>query len=217
MFPSLSAVQDDKIQLKRMVRRAIVTSSFLILPLMAGLAAMAKPVVKIVLGEKWLSCVPFVQIECFIFAFWPIHTSNLSAINALGRSDIFLKLEVIKKILGVSCLIAFFYMFHSAIGIALGGAFSTILGTFINANPNKKLLNYGYFEQMKDIGPSFILSLVMGLGLWWLTKLHLSPVLVLILLTFIGALFYLGVAKLLHFECLDYLIKTLQGFRNDRR
>lgn len=214
MLPALSKEQDDLIKVKKMTRRAIVTSSFIILPLMAWLAAIAEPLVLIVLGEKWLPCVPFLQIYCLIYALWPIHTSNLSAIKAVGRSDLFLKLEIIKKILGLGILLYTVYIFHSPIAIALGGAIAGILGTFINAHPNKKLLSYGYFEQMKDILPSFVVALIMGLGLWWLTKLDLPPILLLLLLTFIGAFFYFGVAKLLHFECLNYLFKTAKGLRN---
>ena len=213
MLPALSKEQDDLIKVKKMTRRAIVTSSFIILPLMAWLAAIAEPLVLIVLGKKWLPCVPFLQIYCLIYALWPIHTSNLSAIKAVGRSDLFLKLEIIKKILGLGILLYTVYIFHSPIAIALGGAIAGILSTFINAHPNKKLLSYGYLEQMKDILPSFVVAIIMGLGLWWLTRLDLPPILLLLLLTFIGAFFYLGIAKLLHFECLDYLYKTIKGLK----
>lgn len=214
MLPALSKEQDDILRVKKMTRRAIVTSSFIILPLMAWLAATAEPLVLIVLGEKWLPCVPFLQIYCINYAFWPIHTSNLSAIKALGRSDLFLKLEIIKKIFGLSILLYTIFIFHSPIAIALGGSVSGILSTFINAHPNKKLLSYGYLEQIKDILPSFVVAILMGLGLWWLTKLNLSPILLLIMVTFTGAFFYFGVAKLLHFECLNYLFKTAKGLRN---
>lgn len=213
MLPALSKEQDDLIKVKKMTRRAIVTSSFIILPLMAWLAAIAEPLVLIVLGKKWLPCVPFLQIYCLIYALWPIHTSNLSAIKAVGRSDLFLKLEIIKKTLGLGILLYTVYVFHSPIAIALGGAIAGILSTFINAHPNKKLLSYGYLEQMKDILPSFVIAIIMGLGLWWLTRLHLQPFLLLLFLTFIGAAFYLAIAKLLHFECLDYLYKTIKGLK----
>lgn len=97
LLPTLSVAQDNRAHVKQMTRRAITTSSFVILPIMAGIAALAKPLVLVLLGKKWFLCVPFIQIFCFSYAFWPIHTSNLSAINAVGRSDIFLKLEIIKK------------------------------------------------------------------------------------------------------------------------
>lgn len=217
LFPSLSSVQDDREQLKKMTRRAIVTSSFAILPLMAGLAAIAKPLVLVLLGEKWLPAVPFIQICCIVYAFWPIHTSNLTAINATGHSEIFLKLELIKKVFGLCMLAICIYLFRSPLGIAASGAISSPIGALINAHPNKKLLHYGYLEQMRDILPSFVLSLAMGLLLWAMTAIALPPLVLLILLSLIGISFYLLMAKFLHFECLDYLIKTVQEFKNGRK
>lgn len=219
LLPSLSTVQDDRVRLKSLARRSIKTSSFLILPLMTGLAAVARPLTLVVLGEKWLPAVPFIQICCFSYAFWPIHTTNLSAINAVGRSDVFLKLEIIKKCYGLAVLALAIWLFRSPIGIAMSAAITAPLGSFVNAYPNKKLLNYGFVEQMKDFVPSFLLSLAMGGAVFFggdfLTEnLNFSPILLLIVSVVVGLLLYLGLAKLLHFECLDYLIKTLKEFRN---
>lgn len=213
MLPSLSAYQDDRPQIKKMMRRAIVTSSFLIIPMMAGLGAMAEPVVQILLGDKWLPCVPFVQIFCFIYAFYPIHTSNLSAINAMGRSDIFLKLEIIKKAYGLTILIASILYFRSPIGIAYGAALCTVIASFVNAFPNNKLLNYGYLEQIKDILPSALLACVMAIAIIALGCLHLNIFLTIVLQIVLGSVIYLGLAKILHFESLDYLLKTVADFR----
>ena len=222
MLPSLSSVQDDKPRLKVMMRRAIVTSSFFILPLMAGLAAVATPLTLVVLGEKWLPAVPFIQICCVIYAFWPIHTTNLSAVNAVGRSDIFLKLELIKKGYGLVAIAIAVLFFRSPIGIAMSSAITAPLGAFVNAYPNKKLLNYGYIEQTKDILPSMALSVFMGgcvyfVSCWLSDKFAISPVLQLVILTFLGMALYLGLARLLHLECLEYLIKTVKEFRNRKK
>jgi O-antigen/teichoic acid export membrane protein len=214
LLPSLSTVQDDKTRLKSLARRSIKTSAFLILPMMAGLAAVANPLTLVLLGEKWLPAVPFIQICCFSYAFWPIHTTNLSAINAVGRSDVFLKIEIIKKCYGLVVLALAIWLFRSPIGIAMSAAVVAPLGSFVNAYPNKKLLNYGFGEQMKDFLPSFILSIVMGAGVYALSDLlEMSPILQLLLLTIIGLCFYLGVAKLLRFECLEYLVKSIKDFR----
>ena len=209
LLPALSAAQDNRAHVKQMMRRAVTASSLVIFPIMAGIAALAKPMVLVLLGEKWLPCVPFIQIFCFSYAFWPVHTSNLSAINAVGRSDIFLKLEILKKSFCLIVLILFIYFFRTPIGVASSGFVTTIVCCFINAFPNKKLLNYGYFEQIRDIAPAFVLSLVMGYGLYRLTILDIHPIIQLVLYTLLGASFYFGVAKLLHFESLDYLKATL--------
>ena len=125
-----------------MMRRAIVSSSFLVFPMMVGMAVVAEPLVKIVLTEKWLPAVPFIQIACFTYSLLPIHTANLQAINAIGRSDIFLRLEIIKKIVGLVILAA--SLPFGVYAIALGGAISSLISTFINAYPNKQLLDYSY-------------------------------------------------------------------------
>ncbi|SHK91725.1 lipopolysaccharide biosynthesis protein [Fibrobacter sp. UWEL] len=213
LLPSLSAYQDDKPQLKRLARRSIVTSSFVIIPMMTGLAVLAKPFVLILLGEKWLPCVPFIQAYCFTYALYPIHSANLSAINAMGRSDIFLKLEIIKKIYGFALLVGSYLYFKTPIGLAYGAMVSAVISTFVNASPNKKLMGYSYFEQVKDICPSFILAAVMALGMYGFSliemNLHVSFVLQIIL----GIIVYLGLAKILHLECFEYIIKTIFELR----
>ncbi len=216
LMPSLSSVQNDKETFKRMTQRAIKTSSFLIIPMMVGLATSAEQLVLILLGEKWLPCVPFIQIYSMIYALYPIHTSNLSAINSLGRSDIFLKLEIIKKTFGLTFLVGSLIVFRSPLGIALGTACNSLLSAFLNASPNKKLLNYGYFEQIRDILPSVLLSLCMGGVVFAISLLNLSFYIMFVLQMAAGFLFYVGVAKLFHFECLEYLIQTLKGIKHGK-
>lgn len=216
MLPSLSAIQDNKTKVKGLMRKAIITSSFLIAPMMAILAATAKTLVLVLLGEKWLPCVPFIVIYCFIFCFYPIHTSNLSAINALGRSDIFLKLEIIKKLYGVGLLVASLLYFRTPVGIAIGAALGTLISCFVNAHPNKKLLDYGYLEQIRDILPNLGLSLIAGACVYALGTLDTNIYLLFILQAILGVIVYFGLAKLLHFKCLDYLIQTIKGYYHGR-
>ncbi len=222
LLPSLSTVQDDRARLKNLARRSIKTSSFLILPLMAGLAAVAKPLTLVVLGEKWLPAVPFIQICCFSYAFWPIHTTNLSAINAVGRSDVFLKLEIIKKCYGLVVLALAIWLFRSPVGIAASAAVTAPLGSFVNAYPNKKLLNYGFGEQMKDFLPSFALALVMGMCVYltsgiFADEFAMPAILQLPVLIAMGAVLYFGLAKLFKLECLDYLLNTVKEVRNRKK
>lgn len=213
MLPALSSCQDDKQQFKRLMRRSIITSTFIIVPMMAGLAAMSESVVKIVLGDAWLPCVPFVQLCCIMYAFYPLHTSNLSAINAMGRSDIFLKLEIIKKLLGLALLVGSYLYFRTPIGIAYGALVSSLINTFVNVHPNKKLMGYGYLEQLKDIFPSIILSIFMGVLVYALGFIEINIFLKIALQVTTGTIFYFGIAKILHFERLEYLIQTVKDFR----
>jgi len=102
MLPAMSAEQDDSKRVKDLMRTSITMSAYVIFPVMAGLAAVASPLVRLLLTDKWLPCVPYMQIYCFSLAFYPVHSCNLQAINAVGRSDIFLKLEIIKKSIGIT-------------------------------------------------------------------------------------------------------------------
>ncbi len=166
LLPTMSSKQDDKAQVKKLMRNSIMLSSYIIFPMMAGLAGVASPLIGLLLKDKWLPCVPYLQLYCFSFAFWPVHTCNLQAINAMGRSDLFLKLELIKKGYGVVVLIAAVFIFDSPIAIAATGLITSWIGWFVNAYPNKKLINYSYKEQIFDIIPSLLMSLIMFVIVW---------------------------------------------------
>lgn len=214
MLPTLSSQQENKEKMKRMMRRAIMTSSFLIFPTMFGLAAIAEPMVRIVLTEKWVPCVFFIQTLCISYAFLPIHTANLQAINAMGRSDIFLKLEVIKKILGVIVLvIGIPFGLHIMIILRVGVAF---ISTFINAYPNKKLLKYSFKEQWKDLIPSMLLSTIMAVIVFNVNFVGLNLFVNLILKILIGIIFYIGSAYFMKLECFQYMIQTIKELKGKK-
>lgn len=210
MLPVLSEEQDDLARMKQMMRRSITVSSFVVLPLMAGLAAVAKPLIQVLLGDKWLPCVPFLQICCIDFALYPIHTANLQAINALGRSDVVLRLEVIKKTYGFAILFIALLCFHTPLAIAWGAAVSTVISSFVNASPNRKLLGYGYGEQMKDILPSLLSSLVMFAAVLLMGRLPLSPLPLLLVQVLTGVTLYVGLALITRSDSLPYLVTTLR-------
>jgi O-antigen/teichoic acid export membrane protein len=215
MLPALASQQDNRQRVKDMVRRSIVTSSFILFPMMVGVAVIAEPLVKILLTEKWLPCVPFLQIYCVSYALWPIHTANLQAINALGRSDIFLKLEIIKKILGLAILGV--TVFYGVYAIALGGIVSGLIGTIINSYPNAKLLNYSYKEQWKDIMPSLLLSLVMGAVVYSIQLIGLSVWPTLLTQVCVGVILYLAIAWIFKLECFTYLLFTWKDILKNRK
>jgi len=209
MLPAFSANQDDKFKVKAMVRRSIVTSSFIIFPMMVGLAVCAEPLITIVLTEKWLPCVPFLQLMCISYAFWPIHTANLQAINALGRSDIFLKLEIIKKTIGLTIL---FITIPFGIYVMVAfQAITSLISTIINSYPNLKLLNYSYKEQWRDIMPSLLLSVIMGLSVNAVQFIGWNNGVTLFVQIFVGAVIYIGLAFIFKLECYFYLLNTIKG------
>lgn len=191
LLPAMSSEQDDNSKVKQMMRNSMTLGAYIIFPMMAGLAAIAEPMVVLLLTDKWLPCVPYLQIFCFSFAFWPVHTSNLQAINAVGRSDIFLKLEIIKKIYGIIALLIAIFCFDSPIAIAMTGVVTALLSCFVNAFPNKKLVGYSYIEQMKDIMPSFIMSSIMFTAVYFIGKIGFNNILTLVVQIVSGVGIYL--------------------------
>ena len=130
---------------------------------MALLAAVAETLIRILLGEVWLPAVPFLQIACVIFALWPVHTINLQVLNALGRSDIFLKLEIVKKILSASVL--FFSIRQGVLFLAcMELVVSTPVSAVLNSHPNGRLIGYGTRRQVCDLLPMFLFVGLIGLG-----------------------------------------------------
>lgn len=214
MLPTLSSLQDDTNRVKNMVRRSIVTSSFIVFPIMIGLAVIAEPLITVVLTEKWLPSVPFLQIYCLIYALWPIHTANLQAINALGRSDIYLKVEMIKKIIGL--FILGFTVFFGVYAMVIGGLIGGIINTVINTHPNSKLLNYSFKEQWKDIMPSLLLAIVMGMIIYNVNFQVLGIIFTLVVKILLGVIFYFSMAYLFKLECLNYLLKTIRESINSK-
>lgn len=211
MLPALSSEQDDKTKVKELMRRSIMLSSYIIFPMMAGLAGVASPLVRLILTEKWLPCVPYMQIYCFTFAFYPVHSCNLQAINAMGRSDVFLKLELIKKGYGILALIIALLCFDSPIAIAMTGVFTCLISCFVNASPNKKLVNYSYFEQMSDIIPSAFASIVMLVCVLSVQLLKLNSITTLVLQVVVGVVAYTLVSIVFQLASYKLLLSIIKG------
>ena len=206
LLPVLSAEQDDKHRVREMTRRAIKTSSYVMMPLMAGLAVCAEPLVHLLLGEEWMPCVPFLQIFCVIYAFYPLHTANLNAIKAMGRSDVFLALEILKKLVETGALLV--TLRYGVFAMALGQLASSILAQIINAWPNRKLLDYPYLRQLLDLLPALLLSAAMGAAVWTVTRLGLRDILTLLIQVPMGAALYVLGSWLLKLESFTFLIST---------
>lgn len=208
LLPSMSSAQDDSVRVKVMARRSIKISTYIMAPMMMGLAFCAVPIVKLVLTDKWLPCVPFLRIFCITYMFYPIHTANLNAIKAMGRSDYFLKLEIAKKIVGLGLL--FSTMWFGVLVMAYSLLVNSVLSQIINSWPNKKLLNYGYLEQLKDILPGIALAVFMGFCVSLIGLLHLSNGITLLIQIPFGAAIYIGMSAILHLESYEYLLDMVR-------
>ena len=209
LFPVLSKHSDDFDKLKSMIRRSIRTSTFIIMPLMFGLAVAAKPVTQILLTDKWLPSVPFMQCLCISAAFGSISNANMQVIKASGRSDILLKLEFIKKPVYLVFLIASIKINIFAVAISM--TMYNIVGMLINVRPNKKLIHYSYKEQFKDIFPALSLSIFMASCIFPVQLLDFNPYVELIIEILLGGLTYIRASYILKLESFFYLIDYVKS------
>ncbi len=235
LFPAMSSHQDDIAKVKSMTRRAMKTSSYLVFPAMMGFAAVGSSFIYILLGEAWMPAVPFLWIACFNFAMWPIHTTNLQAIQAMGKGGTFLLAEIIKKVsnllfLAAGIFIAWTLTFESTtdsvIVIALSSILAEIVCVFVNAWPNKKIIGYGLSEQFADMIPAILLSIGMGavmFGIGFIPFELLIPnffwlsVVKLIVQFAVGITVYILLSKLFKVESFAYIKTTAKEFMAKRK
>ncbi len=208
IFPAMAKKQDDEKQLRELVKKSIHCSSFFVLPMMAGLIACANPLIELLMTSKWLPCVPYLYMFCIVYAFWPLSIANLNSIRALGRSDIFLKLEIIEKIVGIVLLVITMRISVFAMGISymIGELFSAAIVMI----PNKKFINYGPLAQIKDILPLIVGSVVMGGVVYMIQLINLSCLTTLLIQVPVGILIYLGIAKIFHFYGFSYFANIMK-------
>lgn len=210
LLPSMAGEQEHRNRVKNMTRRTIKTSTYIMAPLMMGLLCCAESIVEILLTDKWLPCVPFLRIFCITYMFYPIHTANLNAIKAMGRSDYFLKLEIAKKVVGMTLLVS--TMWFGVMAMAYSLLVGTLAGMIINSWPNKELLGYSFKEQIIDILPGLLLALFMGVVISFVQLLGLSSVATLLIQIPLGAAIYIGASYILKIESFEYLLQIVKGF-----
>lgn len=212
MLPAMSDEQDDPGRVKSMTRKSIELSTYIMAPLMMGLAFCAKPIICLILTDKWLPCVPYLRIFCITNMFFPIHTANLNAIKAMGRSDLFLKLEVIKKIVGLTLLLS--TMRLGIMTMAYSLLVSSVLSQIINSWPNRELLNYSYIEQIKDIMPNIFLAVFMGVCVSSVVLIGLCDIFTIMIQIILGAAIYIAgsvILKLDSFQSLWEIVRSALG------
>lgn len=211
LFPAMSSLQDDKEKVLEITRRAIKTSTFVMMPLMMGLAVCAEPLIRIVLTEKWLPSVFYLRIFCFSYSFWAVHTSNLNALKALGRSDLFLRLEVIKKVIAFTALISTVFISVKAMAISI--LFTSVTSQIINSWPNRKLLNYSYIMQLKDMIPQIIISCIMGVFVFSISLIGLNDIITLAIQIPLGVIIYIGLSYFFKVDSFVYMLQIVKNIK----
>lgn len=203
IYPVLSSIQDDDKRLAQNYRKVLRTSAFIVFPLMCGMAALAYPFINLLLGEKWTLTATLMIPMCFSLMWYPIHAVNLDLLKVKGRSDLFLRLEIIKKFIGVCVLV---------ISVPFGLQFmcwmhivSSLISLFINTYYTGKLINVGFFVQMKDLLPTLLLSLVMFVVVFSLKFVFHNEFLLIAVGCIVGVALYLGFAYMLRYKELQYV------------
>lgn len=200
-FPVLSQIQNDDERLANNYRRMLRVSAFVIFPIMLMLSALARPLVITMITAKWEGCIILLQIICFSMMWYPIHAINLNLLQVKGRSDLFLRLEIIKKITGLSILCISLPM--GLVAFCCGNILSSMISLVINTYYTGKLIHVGYWKQMKDLLPIFSLSFVIWLAIHAVNYFISNMILQIIVGGLLGFVLYIGIAYLMKFSELD--------------
>lgn len=192
-FPILSSLQEDKERLKNGYKRIIKVTMLVTFTLMLGLAGIAKPLILSLIGEQWLPCVPFLQIICLNMMLYPLHSLNLNILQVQGRSDLFLKLEIIKKFIAIGpLLLGVFVDIYWMLG---GSVLTGFISYYLNAYYSGPFLNYSIKEQVKDILPSFGVSMMMAIPVFAMSFIPLNPIILLLVQIIVGAAITIGICE----------------------
>lgn len=192
-YPVLSSIQDDRKRLKLAYKSVIKATMLLTFVLMLGMAACAESMILVLIGEKWLECVPMLQIICTYGMLYPLHALNLNILQVQGRSDLFLKLEIIKKIIAVGPLLLGIFV---DIYWMLAGTFVTgIISYYLNAYYSGPFLNYSIKEQVKDILPSFGVAISMAVPVFAMNFIPMSPYIMLPVQVVVGAIITISICE----------------------
>jgi O-antigen/teichoic acid export membrane protein len=207
-FPILSDIQHDDERLKAIYRQYLRISAFVIFPLMCGLAGVAGPFINLVLTEKWIGIVPLLQLLCFSLMWYPVHAINLNLLQVKGRSDLFLRLEIIKKFYGVGMLCVTIPLGIKA--MCAGRIVTSFFGLFINTYYTGKIISMGFMKQMRDLFPIFLSAVSMSIVSYIVSNIFTNYIIGLLCGIMAGIMYYFLVNILFRSQELDMLLKMLK-------
>lgn len=211
LFPVMAKVQDSKEDILNITRRYVKVASYVIFPVMVGLFSVADSFIELLLTDKWLPAVPFVQIYCISYMFNLLQVGNLQAIKAIGRSDVILKLEVLKKSIYIFVIASFVFLSPNAEIMAFNVNVCAMVGVTMNTLASRKLIAYYYRYQFVDFLPNLVSSVVMGVLVSLIGKLALPLILLLPLQVFAGAVIYVGISLVTGNENFYYLLDIIKS------
>nr|AHF24540.1 polysaccharide biosynthesis protein [uncultured bacterium Contig248] len=208
LFPALSGCQDDQAEMRHITRNVLQVSTYIVTPIMVGLAVVAKPLVHLLLTDKWLPCVIYLQIGCLANLFRCQQFINNQVIKASKNSALLLKLDILKKCIGLVLLIV--SMQFGVLWIALSLVVTNLISLFINIAPNRKILNYGYLDQFKDVLLNMVPGFLMGACIYPIQLLKLHTSVILVLQVVLGVALYIGFSLLLRNHSFHLLLNYLK-------
>lgn len=200
-YPVLSSIQDEKNRLKEGYKRIIKISMLLTFVLMLGMAGCARPMIQVLVGDQWLPAVPYLQIICFQMMLYPLHSLNLNMLQVEGRSDIFLRLEIIKKIIAVGPILL--GIFCNIYWMLTGSVFTGFIAYYLNARYSGPAIGYSIKEQIKDILPGFGVAFCMGIIVYGMSFIPITPFILFPMQIIVGGTIAITLCK--KFELPEYL------------
>ena len=209
LLPTFSEEQDNRVRVKQMMRRSVQVTYLFISPMLLGFIFAAKVIVQVLLTEKWLPAVPFIQIFCIVFLLLPIQHINMTSIKSLGYSNITLKLEIIKKVIEAVILVLSFLI--NVYAVAWGIVFYNLICIFINISPSKRLVDYGLFDQLLDVFPTFVCALIMGFFVYICSFMSWNSLYILSFQIIGGATIYYLLCRLFRLESLRYVSNYMKN------
>lgn len=212
LFPVMSKVQDDPTAVLQYTRRFMRTASYVVFPMMVGFLAVSDNFVSLLLTDKWMSASFYIKVFCVTYMFNIIQNGNLQTIRAIGRSDIILKLEIIKKSLYFLVIILAVILSTKPEHLALATIINTCIATLVNTAPNRKLIGYRYRDQVADLLPNLLITVAMGVAVYMINYLALSVFLKLLIQIAVGVAVYVLLSLLTHNASFHYLLKTIKRY-----
>lgn len=209
MLPAYSARQENLVEVKALVRKSVSLSTYLVFPAMLLLAALGKPLILLMLGEKWADSIVYLQLFCLVAMVFPLQTTCLQAINALGKSGVFFWVMTLKRALGVVVLFSAIFVYDSPISVVLAALIVEFIGVMVNVVPNRKHLHYSLWEQISDCLPNLLLSIIAAGVAYAISFIDINYFVMMCIQGVVGLLVYLGLSYITKNPGLNYVINTI--------
>lgn len=198
VFPVLSTIQEQEKKLQLTFQKIIKATVFIVTPIMLWLMILARPIIIVTIKEKWEPAVILLQILCLIGIVYPVHSLNLTVLQVKGRSDLFLKLEILKKVITTIVILSTFWI--SVKAMVIGSVIGSVFALFLNTYYTRKILDYGLIAQIRDFIPTAVLSLIMIISMTSSTLYIQNNLLKILVGTIVALITYLGFAYVFKIE-----------------